>query len=66
MQIPYANSEPQLIDSALLRWPTTSGAGGEDSREHTVVSVSAEDYEQEGKDYTSVKVIRFGDSAFGK
>ena len=50
----------------MMAEATSSVAGGGDSREHTVVRVSAEDYEQEGKDYTSVKVICLGDSAVGK
>ena len=50
----------------MMAEATSSAAGGGDSREHTVVRVSAEDYEQVGKDYTSVKVIRLGDSAVCK
>ena len=41
----------------MMAEATGSVAGGGESREHTVVRVSAEDYEQEGKDYTSEKVI---------
>lgn len=35
-------------------------------KERTVVKVSPEDYELQGKDHTSVKVICLGDSAVGK
>lgn len=48
-----------------------AGASEEDasqgqSRERTVVKVDPEDYELQGKDHTSVKVICLGDSAVGK
>lgn len=35
-------------------------------KERTVVKVDPEDYELQGKDHTSVKVICLGDSAVGK
>ena len=38
----------------------------EDGRGQVVSRVSPEDYESEGKDRTSVKVICLGDSAVGK
>ena len=60
------NCNPYAARAQGWRKLTSSAAGGGDSREHTVVRVSAEDYEQEGKDYTSVKVICLGDSAVDK